>query len=112
MNFSDACAYCLHKVYNQLAIHDAPLFVLDLFLPILTTETWKEALQNEIKDAKVFNSLEELFDDLHNTGTVLTSEKHSYTFNNTSSNAFSFITFNFDCTSNNGTWLYGSTDES
>ena len=127
MNFSNTCAYCLYKIYNQLAIHNAPLFVLDLFLPILTTETWKEALQNEIKNAKVFKTVDEFLSDLHEsrklTGKILTSEKITFSFNDGNDNTFynlsldgnntnilSWVTCNLNCTSNNGFWFYGNTD--
>ena len=100
MKFSEALAFCLYKIYNQLAIRDAPVFVLDLFLPILTTASWKESLRREMEGAKAFNTLEELLEDLR--GTTLTSEKTHYTYADTSSNNSFWITCNFDCTSNNG----------
>ena len=114
MNFIESARFVLYKIYNQLAIRDAPLFILDLFLPILTTTTWKEALQREMKDAKTFNTIEELLADLHEhrESVVLTSEKVTYTFNNASSNQPSWVTFNFDCTgtTSGGIWLDCSSD--
>ena len=35
MNFDDSVAYVLYKFYNQLGIHEAPVFVLNLFVPFL-----------------------------------------------------------------------------
>lgn len=65
MNFSNSLAYVLYPIYNQLAIHDAPLFVLDLFLPILTTMAWEDALRQEMRDTKTFETVDDFLRDLH-----------------------------------------------
>lgn len=64
MNIIDAVPYVLYSIYNQLAIHNAPLFVLDLFLPILTTASWEESLRKEMKNAKTFETWESLLVEL------------------------------------------------
>jgi len=64
MDLSNSLAYVLYPIYNQLAIHDAPLFILDLFLPILTTSSWEEALRKDMKGAKTFENIDDLFRDL------------------------------------------------
>ena len=65
MNFKNALACRLYPLYNQLAIHDAPLFILDLFLPILTTEKWYNVLRREMETAETFETIEDLLASLH-----------------------------------------------
>ena len=65
MNFNNSIAYVMYKFYNQLGIHDAPIFILDLFLPILTTCSWKEAIYKDMQDSETFNTLDEFLKDLH-----------------------------------------------
>ena len=112
--------YALYPIYNWLAVHDAPLFILDLFLPILTTETWKQALQNEIKNAKVFKTVNDFLADLHNKcqkpkypryliyGNTVSGNNYSLILTGATSNTF----YNNTCTASNsnGIWLYGSAD--
>jgi len=64
MNLSNAAIHCLYPIYNWLAWHNAPLFILDLFLPILTTTSWEEALIRELEDGKTFETFEEFIEDL------------------------------------------------
>jgi len=65
MKLSDTLAYCLYPVYNFLAIHNAPLCILDLFLPILITAKWKETLIKELENVKIYTSVDDLINDLH-----------------------------------------------
>jgi len=107
MKLKDALAYCLYPIYNWLAIHDAPIFILDLFLPILTTTTWEELLEKEIEGTKIYDSAEELLEDLHTAWNT-----YNFTFCNTCSHGMSYIELNFSSTSDNNSWYYITSDSS
>ncbi len=99
VKLKDATIHCLYKIYCKLWA--APTLVLDLFLPILTTTTWKELLEKEMEGANLRSAW---------SSYRLIQQKYDFTFYDTSDNYNAYVTVNFDPTSDNGYWYYFTTD--